>query len=166
MKVCVFVLLLIVWPKALAADVLISDTRDAYERVFAMKGLLAQVNQRIQSIQSDYEKAVAPLATELQTLRQTAGQHQKRKAALLIQIAQLQKRAAADQQIVGSANEKALAQIEAAITRIEAELKSERAASAVLRAQDALYFNAACACNITEEIYRRLNARLPSITLP
>jgi Skp family chaperone for outer membrane proteins len=151
-----------------AANILISDTRDAFDRVTAMKGLLQQVDARIQAIQSGYERAAAPLSAELEQLRKPGqtGQNQQRKATLLLQIAGLQKKASLAQQAVGAENEKALAQIDTAISAIESELKKERKADAVLRAQDTLYFNTQCACNITDEIYKRLNVRLPSLALP
>ncbi len=160
-------LFLVVAGTAHAASILISDTRDAFDRVNAMKGLLHDVDTRIQAIQTGYELAVKPLSAELEQLRKPGqnGQNQQRKAALLLQIAGLQKNASLAQQAVGQANEKALAQIDTAIQAIEAELKKERKADAVLRAQDTLYFNAQCACNITNEIYKRLNARLPKLAL-
>jgi len=164
-----FMLLISVCLPVLAAQksILISDTRDAFTRVSALKSLLAEVDSRIQAIQKSYELQVAPLSTELEQLRKPGqtGQNQQRKAALLLKIAALQKDASVQQQAVGAANEKALAQIDIAVVAIEAELKKERAADAVLRVQDTLYFNAACACNITEEIYKRLNARLPRLAL-
>ena len=148
-------------------SILISDTRDAFTRVNALKSLLAEVDSRIQTIQKSYELQVAPLSAELEQLRKPGqtGQNQQRKAELLLKIAALQKDASVHQQAVGAANEKALAQIDIAVTAIEAELKKERAADAVLRVQDTLYFNAKCACNITDEIYNRLNVRLPKLTL-
>ena len=148
-------------------NILISDTRDAFTRVNALKSLLAEVDTRIQAIQKSYELQAAPLSAELEQLRKPGqtGQNQQRKAALLLKIAALQKNASVQQQAVGAANEKALAQIDIAIAAIEAELKKERAADAVLRVQDTLYFNVKCTCNITEEIYKRLNARLPKMTL-
>ena len=152
---------------AASKNILISDTRDAFERVNALKSLLVDVDSRIQAIQKSYELEVAPLTAELEQLRKPGqtGQNQQRKAALLLKIAALQKQASVQQQAIGAANEKALAQIDAAVIAIEAELKKERAADAVLRVQDTLYFNANCACNITEEIYKRLNARLPTLAL-
>ena len=148
-------------------NILISDTRDAFTRVNALKSLFAEVDTRIQGIQKTYELQVAPLSAELEKLRKPGqtGQNQQRKAALLLQIAALQKNVSVQQQAVGAANEKALAQIDIAIAAIEAELKKERAADAVLRIQDTLYFNVECTCNITEEIYKRLNLRLPKMAL-
>ncbi len=148
-------------------NILISDTRDAFTRVNVLKSLLAEVDIRIQGIQKTYEAQVAPLTAELEQLRKPGqtGQNQQRKAALLLQIAALQKDASVQQQAVGAANEKALAQVDIAIAAIETELKKERAADAVLRVQDTLYFNAKCTCNITEEIYKRLNMRLPKMAL-
>lgn len=171
MKWLIFALLSFVFSAMAAGNapksILISDTRDAFERVGALKSLLLEVDTRIQTIQKAYEQAVAPLTSELEQLRKPGqtGQNQQRKATLLLQIAALQKQASVQQQAVGAANEKALAQIDIAVIAIEAELKKERGADAVLRVQDTLYFNANCACNITEEIYQRLNARLPKLAL-
>ena len=154
-------------PTHSSKNILISDTRDAFERVGALKALLVEVDSQIQAIQKAYELEAAPLKLELEQLRKPGqtGQNQPRKATLLLQIAALQKRASAQQQEIGVANENALAQIDRAVIAIEAELKKERAADAVLRVQDTLYFNAKCPCNITEEIYKRLNARLPKLAL-
>ncbi len=151
--------------QAHAENFLISDTRDAYEQVTAIKVLYADVNQRIQSIRSDYEKQVAPLSAELEKLRSQSGDTRKRKTELLLQIAALQKRASDQQMAIGQANEKALAQIDAQIANIEHELRKERRAIAVVRAQDALYVRGDCECNITPELYKRLNARLPKVAL-
>lgn len=158
-------LLLILSSAASAANILISDTRDAFDQVHALKAVLQEVDQRIQAIQKQYETELSPLSAELEKLREAAGEHQQRKAQLLLQIAQLQKQTSQRQQAVGKANEKAFAQVDEMVSRIEQELKAEKKADAVLRAQDTLYFNAACPCNITQEIYRRLNQRLPKVTL-
>lgn len=173
----VFIILLMgfYWPAFAASGVsnptlksiLISDTRDAFTRVNALKNLLIEVDSRIKTIQKTYEQQAAPLTAELEQLRQPGqtGQNQQRKANLLLQIAALQKDASLQQQAVGAANEKAFAEIDIAVGAIEAELKKERAVDAVLRLQDTLYFNERCTCNITEEIYKRLNARVPKLTL-
>lgn len=158
-------LLLMSLHTASAANILISDTRDAFDQVLALKAVLQDVDQRIQAIQKQYETDVAPLSAELEKLREAAGDHQQRKAQLLLQIAQLQKQTALRQQAVGKANEKAFAQVDDMVSRIEQELKAEKKADAVLRAQDTLYFNSACPCNITQEIYQRLNQRLPKVAL-
>jgi chromosome segregation ATPase len=146
---------------------LISDTRDAYTRVQALSDLLKNVNQRIQAIQQQHQNQSAPLEAELQAARKQTStpELQKRKAALLLKIAELQKQASLQQRAVGEANEAAVKQIESKISEIEASLQKERGAKAVLRAQDTLYFNTACTCNITEEIYRRLNAQVKTIAL-
>jgi Skp family chaperone for outer membrane proteins len=150
-----------------AEDFLISDSRDAFTRVQAMKSLLDAVSSRIQTIQKSYEQQAAPIQTELQAARKQASTPatQKRKAELLRQLINLQEQAASAQKAVGIANEKALAEVESQISAIEAELKRERGAKAVLRAQDTLYFNPACTCNITEELYKRINARVTQIAL-
>jgi Skp family chaperone for outer membrane proteins len=83
-----------------------------------------------------------------------------------VQLATLQKTAGTHQQAVGKANEQALLKLDALVAVIEAELKKERGADAILRAQDTLYFNANYSGNVTNEIYARLNARLPKISLP
>ena len=145
--------------------ILISDTRDAYEKAQAIKTLYADVNQRIQRIRSDYEAKAKPLIAELERLRTQKGTQQQRKAQLLLQLADLQKQAGNQQQKVGVANEKALARVDIEIAKIEQTLKTERKASAVLHAQEMLYFRADCTCNITEELYLRLNRALPSVAL-
>jgi Skp family chaperone for outer membrane proteins len=150
-----------------ADEFLISDTRDAYTRVQALSDLLNNVNQRIQAIQQKLQSDIAPFEAELQAARKQASTPatQKRKAELLLKIAELQKRAASAQRAVGEANETAVKEIEGKISEIEFALQKERGAKAVLRVQDTLYFNQACTCNITEEIYRRLNAQVKTIAL-
>jgi Skp family chaperone for outer membrane proteins len=166
MKNLVLLPLLMLAVHARAENFVISDTRDAYEQVTAIKALFADVNQRIQTIRTDYEKQVAPLTAELEKLRAQPGDTRKRKTELLVQIAALQKRAGDQQTAIGQANEKALAQIDAQISTIENELRKERNAIAVVRAQDAIYVRGDCECNITPELYKRLNTRLPKVALP
>jgi Skp family chaperone for outer membrane proteins len=144
-----------------AGDILINDTRDAITRVNAMKLQFAKVDQQIKAIRNDYEKAEAPLRSQLESLRDSAAataDSRKQKAALLIAISNLQSKASAQQQAAGVANEKAMAVIEMSIQKAEAQIKAERGAQAVLRAQEVLYFSPTCPCNITEEVYKRVNA--------
>ena len=151
-----------------AQEILISDTRDAYEQITAMKSLLAQVDSRAKQIRADYEKTVVPLQAELEQLRKSPGDPaiaRQRKAQLLLQIAQQQQSASAAQQALGAANEAAVRKVDQVIAAVEKELLQQRKAKALLHAQDTLYARPDCPCNITAELYRLVNSRLPSITL-
>lgn len=151
---------------ACAQSIVVSDTRDAYEKAVAIKAVYAEVNARIQTIRKDFETQSVPLSAELEKLRgQNDPQSKQRKTQLLLQLSELEKQAAAKQQQVGASNEKALAKIDAQISSIEQAIKTERKAHAVLRAQDVLYVRADCPCLITEELYRRLNQQLPKVSL-
>lgn len=161
--------LLCVGSSAGATDVLIIDTRDAFERSVALKALFVEVDSRAKLVREAYEVAALPLTQELEKLRQSGeppDNTRKRKAELLFALSSLQKAAALKQQAIGKANETALAGVEATITSIEAELKKQHGAKAIVRAQDTLYYRADCACNVTEALYQLLNARVPKVTLP
>ena len=154
---------------AFAAEVLVIDTRDAFERSVALKALFIEVDSRAKLVREDYEKTALPLTQELEQLRQSGeppDNTRKRKAELLFALGALQKTAALKQQAIGKANETALAGVEAAITAIESELKQQHGAAAVVRAQETLYYRPDCGCNVTEELYQLLNIRVPKVNLP
>jgi Skp family chaperone for outer membrane proteins len=147
---------------------LIVDSRDAYERVAALKALFAEVDVKIRAVRGRYESAAQPLQKSLEALKNSGLKPEdtrKQKAQLLLKLADLQKLASVEQQQIGRANEKALAQFDQQMLAIALELQTERGAKAVLQAQDLLYYRADCPCNVTEEIYKRINARLPKLVL-
>lgn len=155
-------------PNATKSQALIVDSRDAYERVAALKALFAEVDAKIKAVRGRYESAAQPLQQSLEALKnsgQKPEEMRKQKAQLLLKLADLQKLASLEQQQIGRANEKALAEFDTQMLAIALELQTERGAKAVLQAQDLLYYRADCPCNVTEEIYQRINARLPKLVL-
>ena len=153
---------------AAKSQALIVDSRDAYERVAALKLLFAEVDVKIRAVRARYESAAEPLQNSLVALKnsgQKPDEMRKQKARLLLKLADLQKQASLEQQQIGLANEKALAEFDKQMLAIASELQVERGAKAVLQAQDLLYYRADCPCNVTEEIYKRINARLPKLVL-
>jgi len=153
---------------AAKSQALIVDSRDAYERVAALKALFAEVDVKIRAVRSAYESAAQPLQQSLTALKnsgQKPEEMRKQKAQLLLKLADLQKRASVQQQQIGRANEKALAEFDQQMLAIAQQLQTERGAKAVLQAQDLLYYRADCPCNVTEEIYKRINAKLPKLVL-
>ncbi len=162
-------LLILLSPPALAAEVIVTDLRDAVTRLQAMQTLFAEVDQKIKRVHEQHTANVKPLQQRLDLLRNkpsaNAQTDRQQKTALLLQIAQFNNAAAAEQQKIGAANEQAMRKIDAAVQAAERELLIERRASAALRAQDVLYFDARCVCNVTEEIYKRVNAKLPKVQL-
>jgi hypothetical protein len=159
-------------PSAFGAEVIISDLRDAVTRLQAMKTLFAEVDQKIKRVHEQHAANIKPLQQQLELLRNKPSTDQakaqadrQQKASLLLKIAQFNSNAASEQQKIGAANELAIRKIDAVVAVVERELQAERRAATILRAQDALYFDAQCVCNVTEEIYKRVNARLPKVSL-
>jgi Skp family chaperone for outer membrane proteins len=147
---------------------LIVDSRDAYERVAALKALFVEVDLKIRAVRGRFESAALPLQQSLEALKNSGQKPEdtrKQKAQLLIKLADLQKAASIEQQKIGRANELAVAEFDALMLKVALELQTERGAKAVLQAQDLLYYRADCPCNVTEEIYKRINARLPKLAL-
>lgn len=155
-------------PSGAKPQALIVDSRDAYERVAALKALFSEVDVKIRAVRGRYESAAQPLQKSLEALKNSGLKPEdtrKQKAQLLLKLADLQKLASVEQQQIGRANEKALAEFDQQMLAIALELQTERGAKAVLQAQDLLYYRADCSCNVTEEIYKRINARLPKLLL-
>ena len=112
----------------MAAPVAFVDLTDAYEQSTALKGLIVQVDGRMQSIRSAFEAQRDPLLAEIEALKTTkmhVDAQRARKRELLLQLAELEQQAAREQQIVGKANEQATAKVDAQIVQLENELKLE-----------------------------------------
>lgn len=147
---------------------LVVDSRDAYERVAALKSLFVEVDRKIRAVRGRFESAALPLQKSLEALKNSGQKPEdtrKQKAQLLIKLADLQKAASVEQQKIGRANELAVAEFDALMLKVARELQTERGAKAVLQAQDLLYYRSDCPCNVTEEIYKRINASLPKLML-
>jgi Skp family chaperone for outer membrane proteins len=166
---CAFALLLsLKTAYAQTPSALIVDSRDAYARVPALKQLLSEVDQKIRAARGRFEAEAAPHEAALAALKksgQPPENTRKQKAELLLKIAALQKAASLEQQRIGRANEAALAEFEKQLALVSAEIKRERKASALLMAQDVIYYRPDCPCNVTEEVYKRINTRMPRLTL-
>jgi Skp family chaperone for outer membrane proteins len=172
-EISVFIRLLILLTFAVTlpaapVNVVIVDTRDAYTRVNALKALFAQVDERVRAARTEYDRGAQPIQAELETLKTSKmeeGQKRKLKASLLLRLADLQKRASTQQAEIGRANEAALTRFEAAQAGVLEELRQAKGASALLQAQETLHYRLDCPCNVTEEFYQRINAKLPKLEL-
>lgn len=172
---CVLRLLLLLlaagWAVPAAAQdnrFLLVDLREAYERCTALRQLLAEVDRALGEVSERHEAKTAPLREELTALR-TSRMHEdekrKRRATLLLALGEAEDDAQREAEAVGAANERAVAQVDAAIAEIEEALKAEHGARAVLRAQEVLWFREGAAFDVTEALYARLNRQLPTVPL-
>ncbi len=156
--------------QAVAQDnrLLLVDLREAYERSTALRQLLVEVDQALTEVAERHETTTAPLREELTALRQSRmheDEKRKRRASLLLALSEADDAAQQQSQLIGAANEKAVARVDAAIAEIEETLKAEHGARAVLRAQEVLWFRSGAAFDVTEALYTRLNQQLPTISL-
>ncbi|MCU0756213.1 MAG: hypothetical protein MUE46_13980 [Xanthomonadales bacterium] len=155
---------------AMAEDnrLLLVDLREAYERSTALRQLLTEVDQALTEVAEQHESKTAPLREELTALR-TSRMHEdekrKRRASLLLALSEAEEAAQQQAQVIGAANEQAVAKVDATIAQIEEALKAEHGARAVLRAQEVLWFRSGAPFDVTEALYERLNRQLPKITL-
>lgn len=147
---------------------LLVDLREAYERSTALRQLLEEVDRALTEVSDQYEQQAEPLREELRALR-TSRMHEdekrKRRAALLLALREAEETAQQRAQAVGTANEEAVAQVDASIAEIEDALKAEQGAGAVLRAQEVLWFRPGAAFDVTDALYERLNRKLPKVQL-
>lgn len=152
-----------------AVPVAYIDLADAYSESQALQSLIAQVDARMQSIRVAFEEKRAPLLADLEALKTSKMSEEAlrdRKRQLLLQLAELENQAAKEQLAVGKANEQATAQVDAEVVKLENELKLEHGLLAIFRTQDLLYQREGNALDLSAELYKRLNQRLPKIELP
>lgn len=147
---------------------LLVDLREAYERASALQHLLVDVDRELTRVAEAHEARTAPLREELEALK-TSRMHEderrKRRASLLLALTEAEETMQAQAQAIGAANERAVGQVDAAIAGIEADLKAEHGARAVLRAQDVLWYRAGAPFDVTDAVYARLNQLLPKVEL-
>lgn len=151
-----------------AAGIAYIDLADAYESASALKQLIPQLDAAMAAIRTEFEQKRQPLIDEIEALKTSRMHEDARrdiKRQLLLKLAALEQDIAARQQKIAKANEQATTQVDAEIIKIEAELRAEYGLRALLRTQDLLYFDPASPLNLSAELYRRLNARLPSVEL-
>lgn len=154
---------------AQALPVAYVDLADAYEQSTALKGLIGQVDGRMQSIRSAFEAKRDPILADIEALKTTkmhVDAQRERKRELLLKLAELEELAAREQQAVGKANEQATGKVEAEVEKLETELKQEYKLVAIFRTQDLLYQPENSPLDLSAELYKRLNTRLPQIELP
>lgn len=163
--------LVLLWlPAHLAAAPVIAviDTTQAYQRVDALVGLLAQVDQALSDLRARYQRLSEPLRQELAALDRSGldeTERRARKAPIRARLAALERSIADGERALAAANERAIAVVDARIREIAEELKRDYGATHVLRRQEVLYLKPNSAFDLTEELYRRLNARLPNLPL-
>jgi Skp family chaperone for outer membrane proteins len=154
---------------AQALPVAYVDLADAYAQSTALKGLIQQVDARMQSIRTAFELKRDPILADIEALKTTkmhVDAQRERKRELLLQLAELEDLAAREQQAVGKANERATEQVDSEVVKLENELKLEFGLLAIFRTQDLLYQRDGNELNLSSELYQRLNQRLPTVELP
>lgn len=163
------VLLLLALPDAATpAAVAYVNLADAYERSTALKGLLPQLDAAMGRIRTQFDQARAPLSEQLEALKSSRMHEEarlKRKRELLLELAALEQTSTRQQQAIAKANEAATALVDAEIQSLREALKTELGLLAVFPTQDLLYFPAQSPLDLSAELYRRLNERLPELKL-
>lgn len=152
-----------------AEPVAFVNLADAYEQSTALKGLIPQLDAAMADVRAQFDSARAPLASALEELKSAEIDEDtrlKRKRDLLLKLQSLEQRSAKRQQAIAKANEQSTALVEAEILKIREELKQELGLNAVFPTQDLLYMPAGNSpLELSAELYRRLNARLPRLQL-
>lgn len=142
---------------------------DAYEQSSALKGLIPQLDAAMATVRSTFETARAPLASAIEELKSADLDEEsrlKRKRELLVQLQALEQHSAKRQQAIAKANEQATALVDSEILKIRDELRQELKLKAVFPTQDLLYLpDKGSPLDLSAELYRRLNARLPELKL-
>jgi Skp family chaperone for outer membrane proteins len=151
-----------------AAGFYVVDTADAYQRSTALRDLLPQVNERLAKLQKEFTAQSVGLKRDISNTEMTPMPLElvrSRKASALLKLRELEAKTAIQEHAIGAANERAIAQVDAVVAQIRTELAKEYGATAVLPAQDVLYFKRGAAFDLTDELYKRLNQRLPHVAL-
>lgn len=152
-----------------AEPVAFVDLADAYERSSALKGLIPQLDAAMADVRAQFDSARAPLASALEELKSAELDEDtrlKRKRDLLLKLQSLEQRSAKRQQAIAKANEQSTALVDSEILKIREELKQELRLKAVFPTQDLLYRpTGSSPLDLSAELYRRLNDRLPQLQL-
>jgi Skp family chaperone for outer membrane proteins len=148
-----------------AAPVLVVDLSEAYTRSTALAGLLAAVDQELQALAQRHRPELERLSAEMRELKQAGTGTRDRQLQLIRRINEIDTQAEREQERLSEANQRAIAEVDAAIAEVKKLLKSQLGAAAVLDIQETQYVRQDCDCMISDDLYRLLNERLPEVTL-
>jgi Skp family chaperone for outer membrane proteins len=158
-------LLLSAATQADGAKVLVVDLGEAYTRSTALAGLLREVEDRLNAAAARHRTETAALREQLDSLRKSAPEERGEQLRLARQISALEAAALAVEERLALSNQQAIEQVNAAIGQIKQALAQEHQALAVLDINDTLWVRPDCKCLVTDELYERLNAALPVVSL-
>ncbi len=148
-----------------APPVLVVDLSEAYTRSTALAGLLAAVDQELEALSRRHRPELERLSAEMRELKQAGTATRDRQLQLIRRINEIDTQAEREQERLSEANQRAIAEVDAAIAEVKKRLKSERGAAAVLDIQETQYVRPDCDCLVSDDLYRLLNERLPEVSL-
>ena len=148
-----------------ATPVLVVDLSEAYTRSTALAGLLADVDRELQALSRRHRPELERLTAEMRELKQAGGATRDRQLQVIRRINEIETEAEREQERLSEANQRAIAEVDAAIAEVKKLLKSERAVAAVLDIQETQYVRPDCDCLVSDDLYRLLNERLPRVSL-
>lgn len=157
--------LLLVTHASAAPAVLVVDLSDAYSRSTALAGLLADVDKELKRLADTLRPKRQQLQQTLRELKQQGASTRDEQLKVARQIAELDASSEAAEDHLADANQRAIAEVDAAIANVKTELRQSLGARAVLDIQETLYVRPDCACDVTDQLYARLNKRLPAVQL-
>lgn len=148
-----------------AAPVLVVDLSEAYARSSALAQLLREVDGELQAIAGRHGPALQALRSELRVLREAGPASRDEQLRVARRIAAIEAAAEADEDRLSTANQQAVARVNAAIADVKEALRLEAGARAVLDIHETRYVRPGCACLVTDRLYELLNQRLPRVEL-
>lgn len=160
-------LLALALPSAALAQpqVLVVDLGDAYTRSTALAGLLGDVDRELKALADRHRPDLLRLRREIAALKKQGQDTRDRQLVAARQIEAIDAAAEQEEELLALANQTAIAAVNAQIAQIKRELKSESGAKAVLDVQETVYVRQGCACDYTQQLYTRLNQRLPRVAM-
>ena len=163
------VVLLVAFVSPLASiaqpQVLVVDLGDAYTRSTALAGLLADVDQELKHLADRHRPELLTLRREIAVLKKQGGDTRERQLAAARRIQAIDAAAEQEEELLAQANQTAIARVNSEIAAIKRELVTEAGATTVIDVQETLYVRTGCPCDYTVQLYERLNARLPQVTM-
>lgn len=148
-----------------APPVLVVDLSDAYTRSTALAGLLADVDKELKRLADTLRPKRQQLQQSLRELKAQGASTRDEQLKIARQIAELDAASEAAEDHLADANQRAIAEVDAAIAEVKTQLKQSLGARAVLDIQETLYLRPNCPCDVTDQLYARLNEKLPAVQL-
>ena len=164
-SLCLLLMLVVMSSAAATPAVLVVDLSDAYTRSTALAGLLADVDKELKRLADTLRPKRQQLQRELRELKSQGPATRDQQLKLARQIAELDASSESAEDHLADANQRAIAEVDAAIAEVKSQLKQSLGARAVLDIQETLYVRPNCRCDVTDQLYARLNEKLPSVQL-